>query len=94
MSMSTTEKALAFLPAVGALIVAGIAFGTLQAESQAIKENVAILQAKVDKQEQLNRKLVRELGVLNERSKTSITQGQVIQEQIFEVRKLLVEIKK
>ena len=56
------NKLLALLPAAALLIARGIAFGTLRAETQALKETVETLQADVAKQKDLNRDLSRELG--------------------------------
>ncbi len=85
MKGDTGNKLLALLPAAGLLVAGGIAFGTLRAETQGLKGTVTTLQADVEKQKDLNRKLSHELGQLSERSNLSITQGQLIQGQLFEI---------
>ena len=96
MTMSTSEKGFAagalILTAIGMLVAGSIAYGQTQAEINALKENLGKIETAVNKQENLNRTLARELGVLTQRSETSITQGQLIQEQLFELGKSLAKL--
>ena len=96
MTMSTNEKLFAggalILTAIGMLFVGGIAFGQTQAEINALKENLARIETAANEQKILNRSLARELGILTQRSETSLTQGQLIQKQLFELGQSLAKL--
>ncbi len=96
MTMSTSEKwftgGALILTAIGMLVAGGIAYGQTKAEINALKENLARIETAANEQKKLNRDLARELGTLTQRSETSITQGQLIQAQLFELGKSLARL--